>query len=67
MRGFIEYTDDVVGSRTIVPVHMIMLITENRSGKAVIFLKDHIDRPLTAVESYDEIWERLGACMEEGT
>ncbi len=67
MKNFIEYTDPVAGRRTIVAVSMIMAITESLSGNAVIFLKDHVDRPLTAVETYDEIRSCLEACMREGT
>ena len=67
MKGFMEYTDDLAGCRTIVAVNMIMAVTENTSGKAVLFLRDNVDRPLTAVETYDEIRSRLGACIREGT
>lgn len=65
MNGFIEYTDDVAGRRTIIAVSLILLITENTSGKAVLFLKDNVNRPLTAVETYDEIRTRLDACIRE--
>ncbi len=65
MKGFIEYTDDVAGKRTIIAVSMIMAITENGSGKAVIYLKDRVDIHLIAVETYDEIRSRLDACMQE--
>ena len=65
MKSFIEYTDDVAGKRTIIAVSMIMAITENSSGKAVIYLKDRVDIHLTAVETYDEIRSRLDACTQE--
>ena len=66
MRGFMEFTNSLGGNRVMIAVSEIEAVTENRSGKAVIILKDH-DETLTAVETYDEIRERLGACMEEGT
>lgn len=59
MTNFIEYTDTVANSKTVLNVSLICAVIQDPNGKACIILNDKDNTKLFAVEPYEVIRKRL--------